>query len=675
MVKNIVAIIQARTNSIRLPNKILFKINNMMLIEILYKRLEKSKKINQIVIATTKKSKNLIHFLKKKKIKFFVGSEKNVLNRYYKTASKFKADTIVRITADGILADPKLIDRLIGIYENKNVDYLSNIEPATFPDGLDIEIFNFKILKYANFNAKTKYDKEHVTPFIRSINEKNKFNVLSKKDYSKLRLTLDEPEDFVLLQRIFNYFKPDIYFGWRKIVSLINKNKKYQVNSHIERDEGATMTRSNKLWKRAKKIIPGGNMLLSKRPELFHPKNWPAYYSKAKGIDVWDLDGKKYRDLSLMGIGCNILGYANDKIDGEVIKAIKKSNVATLNCAEDVQLCEKLLELHPWADMARLARTGGEASAIAVRIARAASGKDKIAFCGYHGWHDWYLSANIGKNNNLQTHLMGGLEATGVPKNLKNTAFPFTYNNFNELEQIVNKNDIGTVKMEVSRNFKPENNFLQKVRKLCTKKKIILIFDECTSGFRQTFGGLHKLYDVNPDIAWFGKALGNGYSIAAIIGKREIMDCAQNSFISSTFWTERTGPVAALETLKQMEKIKSWEIITNKGLKIQKIWAQIANRNNLEIQVLGIPALSTFSIKSKEWIKYKTFITQEMLKKKYLATNALFVSTKHDDATLENYFDILDGIFNKISKFENKSLSVDKFIEGPVCQTGFQRLN
>jgi len=675
MVKNIVAIIQARTNSIRLPNKILFKINNMMLIEILYKRLEKSKKINQIVIATTKKSKNLIHFLKKKKIKFFVGSEKNVLERYYKTASKFKADTIVRITADGILADPKLIDRLIGIYENKNVDYLSNIEPATFPDGLDIEIFNFKILKYANFNAKKKYDKEHVTPFIRSLNKKNKFNVLSKKDYSKLRLTLDEPEDFVLLQRIFNYFKPDIYFGWEKIVSLINKNKKYQVNSHIERNEGATMTKSNKLWKRAKKIIPGGNMLLSKRPELFHPKNWPAYYSKAKGIDVWDLDGKKYRDLSLMGIGCNILGYANDKIDGEVIKAIKKSNVTTLNCPEDIQLCEKLLELHPWADMARLARTGGEASAVAVRIARAASGKDKIAFCGYHGWHDWYLSANIGKNNNLQTHLMGGLEANGVPKNLKNTAFPFTYNNFNELEQIVNKNDIGAVKMEVSRNFKPENNFLQKVRKLCTKKKIILIFDECTSGFRQTFGGLHKLYDVNPDIAWFGKALGNGYSIAAIIGKREIMDCAQNSFISSTFWTERTGPVAALETLKQMEKIKSWEIITNKGLKIQKTWAEIANRNNLEIQVLGIPALSTFSIKSKEWIKYKTFITQEMLKKKYLATNALFVSIKHDDATLESYFDILDGIFNKISKFENKSLSVDKYIEGPVCQTGFQRLN
>ena len=675
MVKNTVAIIQARTNSIRLPNKIMFKINNMTLIEILYRRLKKSKKIDEIVIATTKDSKNLINFLKKKKIKFFIGSEKNVLNRYYKAAVKFKAATIVRITADGVLADPKLVDKLITLYESKKVNYLSNIEPVTFPDGLDIEIFDFETLKFANFQAKTQYDKEHVTPFIRSFNKNKKFNVLNKKDYSKLRLTLDETEDFQVLQRVFNHFKPDIYFGWKKIVSLIKTNKKYQVNSHIERNEGANMTKSNKLWKRAKKIIPGGNMLLSKRPELFHPKKWPAYFTKAKGIDVWDLDGKKYRDLSLMGIGCNILGYANDKIDGEVIKAIKKSNGSTLNCPEEVQLCEKLLDLHPWADMTRLARTGGEASAVAVRIARAASGKDKIAFCGYHGWHDWYLAANITNKNNLQPHLMGGLEANGVPKNLKNTAFPFTYNNFNELEQIVRKHDIGTVKMEVSRNFKPENGFLQKIRKLCTKKKIVLIFDECTSGFRQTFGGLHKLYGVNPDMAWFGKAMGNGYSISAIIGKREIMDYAQDSFISSTFWTERTGPVAALETLKQMEKIKSWEIITKKGLKIQKTWAEIAKRNDLEMQILGIPALSTFSIKSKDWIKYKTFITQEMLKKRHLAANALFVSTKHDDSILENYFDILDGIFNKISKFKTNSLSVDKYLEGPICQSGFQRLN
>ncbi len=675
MVNKNIAIIQARTTSVRLPGKVLLKINGLPVIEILYRRLKKSKKLKDIIIATTKKSTHLIKFLKKKKIKYFIGSDKNVLSRYYKTALKFKADNIVRITADGILADPKLIDNFLKLYEKKKVDYLSNLDPVTYPDGLDIEIFNFKTLKYAYKNAKKMYDKEHVTPFIINSVRNKKYNVSNTDNYSKVRLTLDEQEDYETLKKIFNYFKPNIYFGWKKIVLLLNKNKKYQLNSHLQRNEGSKMTITKKLWKRAKKIIPGGNMFLSKRPELFHPNNWPAYFKKAKGINVWDLDGKKYKDLSLMGVGCNILGYANDKVDQAVVNAIRKGNGSTLNSYEEVKLCEKLLELHPWADMSKLAKTGGEAAAVAVRIARVASGKDKIAFCGYHGWHDWYLSANINNKNNLQSHLMGGLEAKGVPKNLKNTAFPFTYNKFDELEKIVDKYDIGTIKMEVSRNYKPKNGFLKKIRNLCDKKKIILIFDECTSGFRETFGGLHKLYGVNPDMAWFGKAMGNGYSISAIIGKRDIMEQAQDSFMSSTFWTERTGSVAALETLEQMEKIKSWKIITKKGLIIQKKWAEIAKRNKLDIQVQGIPALSSFTIKSNDWLKYKTFITQEMLKKKYLASNALFVSIKHDDKSLENYFNILDEIFSKISKFENNSLSINKHLEGPVCQSGFQRIN
>ncbi len=675
MVSKTIAIIQARTTSVRLPGKVMYKINGIPLIEILHKRLKKSKKLDNIVIATTQKSTKLINFLRKKKIEYFVGSETNVLNRYYKAAIKYKADNIVRITADGILADGNLIDEFIKKYEIINVDYLSNTEPVSYPDGLDIEIFSFKSLKFANFNSNKKYDKEHVTPFIRSHKKFKKLNILNNKDYSNLRLTLDEEEDYDNLKKIFRYFKPDIFFSWKKVVNLVNNNPKFKINSHLLRNEGAKMSIMKKTWKRAKKIIPGGNMFLSKRPELFHPEKWPAYFKKAKGIEIWDLDGKKYNDLSLMGIGCNILGYAEKNVDRSVINAIKKSNGSTLNCFEEVQLCEKLLEMHPWADMAKLARTGGEAAAIAVRIARAASGKDKVAFCGYHGWHDWYLSSNISNKNNLQSHLMGGLEAKGVPKDLKNTAFPFTYNNFEELENIVKNNDIGIIKMEVSRNFQPKDGFLKKIRKLCDRKKIILIFDECTSGFRQTFGGLHKIYGVNPDMAWFGKAMGNGYSIAAIIGKREIMDHAQDTFMSSTFWTERSGPVAALETLKQMEKIKSWKIITKKGLKIQKNWKLLAERNNLKINVMGIPALSSFILDSQNWLKYKTFLTQEMLKKKYLAANAIFLSTKHDDKILDNYFNILDDIFKKISNFENGSLSVDKYLDGPVCQSGFQRLN
>ena len=278
------------------------------------------------------------------------------------------------------------------------------------------------------------------------------------------------------------------------------------------------------LYQRAKRLIPGGTQLLSKRPEMFAPDIWPAYYSRAKGCKVWDMDGNEYIDMSIMGIGANILGYADDDVDNAVMDAIKKGSSSSLNCHEEVELADLLIELHPWADMARFARSGGEANAIAIRIARAASGKDKVAICGYHGWHDWYLSANLGDDSSLDGHLLPGLEPKGVPRNLKNTVLPFSYNNFDELEALVQNHKIGVIKMEVQRNDPPKDGFLEKIRKLATQKGIVLVFDECTSGFRETFGGLHKKYGVYPDMAIFGKALGNGYAITGIIGRREVME-------------------------------------------------------------------------------------------------------------------------------------------------------
>ena len=376
-----------------------------------------------------------------------------------------------------------------------------------------------------------------------------------------------------------------------------------------------------------------------------------------------------------MGVGTNSLGYANSKADNAVRKVLNSGNLTTLNCPEEVKLSEKLLDLHPWAQKVRLFRAGGEASAASIRIARAATGRSKIAFCGYHGWHDWYLAANIKDKKNLSTHLMPGLNPTGVPKELKNTSIPFEYNNFDQLEKISQNNELAAIKMEVQRNFPPKENFLKKIRKLCDKKGIVLIFDECTSGFRETNGGLHKKYNIEPDIAWFGKAMGNGYAITAVVGKESVMDSAQDSFISSTFWTERIGPAAAVKTLEEMEKIKSWEIITNIGKKIRKKWEIIGKRNNINIQISGIPALSSFAINSNDWLKYKTFITQEMLSSNILASNAIFVCTKHNKKILDVYFNKLDEIFNKIDKFENKTLDINKFLKTDICQVGFKRLN
>jgi Glutamate-1-semialdehyde aminotransferase len=209
--------------------------------------------------------------------------------------------------------------------------------------------------------------------------------------------------------------------------------------------------------------------------------------------------------------------------------------MSTFNCPEEVIWQRNLIDIHSWSRSVRFARSGGEANAIAVRIARAASGKDNVAICGYHGWHDWYLAANLNNNKNLNEHLLSGLQPNGVPTNLKGTVFPFRYNKINEIEKLVKEKNIGVIKMEVFRNIEPEKNFLQKIRKLASDNGIVLVFDECTSGFRETFGGLHKKFNVEPDIAMFGKALGNGYAITAILGRKEVMECAQTSFISSTF--------------------------------------------------------------------------------------------------------------------------------------------
>lgn len=434
------------------------------------------------------------------------------------------------------------------------------------------------------------------------------------------------------------------------------------------------MGKGQKLWNRAKEVIPGGNMLLSKRAEMFLPDQWPAYFSRSKGCKVWDLDDNEYIDMSIMGIGTNTLGYGHPQVDDAVMQTIAAGNMSTFNCSEEVVLAERLIELHPWADMARFARAGGEANAIAIRIARAASGRDKVAICGYHGWHDWYLAANLGDGESLDGHLLPGLEPKGVPRNLSGSVLPFHYNNFPELEALVRDHDIGVIKMEVSRNMGPEVGFLEKVRKLATDNNIVLMFDECTSGFRQSFGGLHKLYGVEPDMAVFGKALGNGYAITAILGKRDIMQAAQSSFISSTFWTERIGPSAALKTLEVMEREKSWETITKTGTRISCGWKTLADKHGLHLQTSGIPAISGFGIVSPKSLEYKTLITQEMLAKGYLASNVIFVCTEHDEDIISGYFDALDPIFATIAKCED-GLDINSLLKGPVCHAGFKRLN
>ena len=359
------------------------------------------------------------------------------------------------------------------------------------------------------------------------------------------------------------------------------------------------MHKKEYLWKKAIKLIPSGNNFLSKNPTRFPIKDWPIYFKKAKGCFVWDLDNKKYCDFSYMGVGTNILGYADDYIDGSVIKGIRKSNMSTLNSTEEVNLAQILLEIHPWASMAKFARTGAEANSLSVRLSRAFNNKKKIIICGYHGWHDWYLSAKLNaKYNDLDTHLYKNLKTDGVYSGLKNSTYSVKYNDLETLKKIIlkEKKNISCLIMEVERSEKPKKNYLKEVRKICNKNNIVLIFDECTTGFRETFGGLHLKYKVYPDLVMFGKAIGNGYAITALLGKKKIMQCANHTFASSTFWSEKVGYVAAISTIKKMKKIKSWKNIKKKGIYIKKNLNFLAKKFGLKIRFSGLDTLINFKL-------------------------------------------------------------------------------
>jgi glutamate-1-semialdehyde 2,1-aminomutase len=663
--------------STRLPDKVMRKIDGVTLIELLLTRLSQSKSIDQIVVATSIESTNdpLVKHVNSLGYKTFQGSEQDVLDRYYFAAKQFAGDVIIRITGDCPLTDPRLVEEAIQKFESGGVDYLSNISPPTYPDGLDIEIFTFAALQRAHHETQVSSDREHVTPYIRESGHFSTLAISSDHDYSNLRWTVDEVLDLEVVDFIVQHFAPNRLFSWKDVLGMyehfpVELNK----NSTIARNEGAQMGTGQKLWKRAKAVIPGGNMLLSKRAEMFLPDQWPAYFSKSKGCKVWDLDGNEYTDMSIMGIGTNILGYGNQEVDDAVHKTVDAGNMSTLNCPEEVYLAEKLIEMHPWADMVRLARSGGEANAIAIRIARAASGKSQVAICGYHGWHDWYLAANLGNDEELAGHLLPGLEPNGVPQNLKGTVLPFNYNDIDGLTNLIAQNNIGVIMMEVSRSVGPQDGFLQKVRDLATKNGIVLMFDECTSGFRQTFGGLHKMYGVEPDVAMFGKALGNGYAITAIIGRREIMEAAQTTFISSTFWTERIGPTAALATLDVMSRTESWSQITKTGEAITQRWHDLAKKHELKITTGGLPSLTNFNFDSSNALAYKTLITQEMLALGFLASNSVYVCTEHTQGVVDEYFSLLDAIFKLIRNCEDGQ-DVTSLLRGPVCDSGFKRLN
>jgi glutamate-1-semialdehyde 2,1-aminomutase len=431
-----------------------------------------------------------------------------------------------------------------------------------------------------------------------------------------------------------------------------------------------------RLYQRAKTRIPGGTQLLSKRPEMFLPDLWPAYYSRAVGAEIWDLDGNRYLDFTHNGVGSCLLGYADPDVNSAVKTVIDDGSMATLNGPEEVELADLLCELHPWAEMVRFARTGGEAMAIVIRLARAATRRDKIAFCGYHGWSDWYLAANLAESSALDGHLLPGLSPLGVPSSLRGSALPFFYNDLPSLRRILteNKQQIAAIVMEPLRSEWPKEGFLQEVRALATEHGVLLIIDEITAGFRFAAGGAHLLLGVAPDLAVLAKGMSNGYPMAAVIGVERYMNIAQETFVSSTFWTERIGPAAALAMIKKHLRLELHTLLAERGEKVRRIWTQAASAAGLTIKLAGTKPLPSFSFDHPQPEVLRTLFTQRLLELGYLASPSVYVTYAHTDALLAEYQTVVTKVFLEFSHLINQAEDLTPYLKGPVAHSGFSRL-
>jgi glutamate-1-semialdehyde 2,1-aminomutase len=407
------------------------------------------------------------------------------------------------------------------------------------------------------------------------------------------------------------------------------------------------------------------------------PELWPAYYQKAAGAEIWDLDGNRFVDFTHNGVGSCLLGYADPDVNAAVKAVIDAGSMATLNAPEEVELADLLCELHPWAEMVRYARTGGEAMAIAVRLARAATGRDKIAFCGYHGWNDWYLAANLGESSALDGHLLPGLSPRGVPRGLQGTALPFRYNDLAGLERILaeHKDQIAAIVMEPLRSDPPQPGFLDGVRALAREHAAVLIMDEITAGFRLNTGGAHLVMGIEPDLAVFAKGMSNGYPMAAIIGTAKYMNAAQETFVSSTYWTERIGPVAALAAINKHLRLDLPKLLAERGERIRQIWSRVATATDIKIKLSGIAPLPAFAFEHPDAPVLKTLFTERMLERGYLAGTSVYVTYAHTPALLDKYAEAVAIVFSEIGDLLQKSpTELSHCLKGPLAHSGFSRL-
>ena len=655
----ILALLQARTSSSRLPGKVLLDIlgTPMLLRQIERENLVVS--IDHLVVVTSSdKSDDLLsEVLHENDIDYYRGSLNDVLDRFYQAAKLYKPEHVVRLTGDCPLVDPEVVENVIRMHIDTNADYTSNIFPATYPDGLDVEVMKFSALEIAWKESELPSEREHVTPFIR--NNKERFlhsNLEYSCDLSSYRWTVDELQDFEFVKKVYEkLYKANPTFNMDDIINYLDTNPELaKLNAHFVRNESSIKSfkedeaylikkrkdrykESNKLLERALKTIPLGSQTFSKSITQFPKGISPLFIDHGMGSHVWDVDGNEYIDF-LNGLLSVSIGYCDPDITNSVILQLKKGITFSLPHKLEIEVSEMLVELIPCAEMVRFGKNGSDATSAAVRLSRAYTNRDHIIVCGYHGWQDWYIGSTA--------------RDLGVPESVKNLTHVFTYNDLDSLKEWFHKypSDIAAVIMEPMSVEWPNQGFLESVKEIAHQYGAILIFDETISGFRFSIGGAQELFGVTPDLATFGKGLANGMPLSTVLGRRDIMLKMEDIFFSGTFSGETLSLAAAKVVLKKIKNDNIVERLAEIGQLIIDSVGDLIVQSKVDdfIQIKGHPSWSHLIIKdTKNYTSWeiKTLLFQEMFKRGVLSIGSHNISYSHSEEDVSSLLNAYKEVF------------------------------
>lgn len=653
----IVAVLQARTSSSRLPGKVLADLAGKPMLLRQIDRIGRSQRIDHLIVATSREADDdeLAELCAANGVDCHRGSLDDVLDRVIGAAREKDAGWIVRLTGDCPLADPEIIDRVIAAaVDVPDVDYATNAFHPTFPDGLDVEIVQRDALETAWREATLPSEREHVTPFITGRPERFRtVHITNDRDLSALRWTVDEPEDLTFVRGVYERLlggKPA--FGMADVLALVESEPSLaQVNRRFARNEGYALSlekdqlvsnssryaKSEALLERALRTIPLGSQTFSKSKTQYPFGVSPYFIVKGRGSHVWDIDGNEYVDF-ISSLCAITLGYCDPDVDTAVRDQLEDGVIFSLPHPLEMEVAESIVEMVPCAEMVRFGKNGSDATAGAVRIARAFTGRDRVAVCGYHGWQDWYIGSTL---RNL-----------GVPQATRDLTHQFAFNDADSLAAVLasRPGEFAAVILEPMNTVYPTNDFLSAVQDLAHRHGAVLIFDETITGFRFANGGAQEFFGVTPDLATFGKGLANGYPVSAVAGRADIMKLMEEVFFSFTFGGEALSLAAAKATMAKLKREPVIAHIRETGEKVLTGASEMITKHGLAdvISVSGDPTWSFLNFRDAGpyslW-ELKTLFMQEVFSRGVLAYGSHNISYAHSEADVAALLTAYDETF------------------------------